>query len=82
MKDEQEPPQNPSNRPRKADKHEEKKEKKMREHYDFSKMNGRKNPYVKYLKQSVTVNLDRDTVDYFKSMAEEAGIPTEDSSGE
>ncbi len=47
----------------------------MREHYDFSKMKRRKNPYVKYLKQPVTMRLDRDTVAYFKSMAEEAGIP-------
>ena len=46
----------------------------MRDHYDFSKMNGRKNPYSKYLKQPVTICLDRDTVAYFKSMAEETGI--------
>jgi len=38
-------------------------------------MKGRKNPYVKYLKQPVTMRLDRDTVVYFKSLAEEAGIP-------
>ena len=43
----------------------------MREHYDFSKMKGRKNPYTKYLKQPVTMRLDCDTVAYFKSMAEE-----------
>ncbi|MEW6359141.1 MAG: antitoxin [Planctomycetota bacterium] len=36
----------------------------MRSHYDFSKMKGRKNPYVKRLKQSVTIPLDRDTEDY------------------
>ena len=47
----------------------------MRAHYDFSKMKGKKNPYVKYLKQPVTINLDRDSVDYFKSLAEESGIP-------
>ena len=47
----------------------------MREHYDFSKMKGKKNPYVKYLKQPVTMRLDKDSVDYFKSMAEESGIP-------
>ena len=46
----------------------------MRDHYDFSKMKGRKNPYTKYLKQPVTMRLDRDTVAYFKSMAEETGI--------
>ena len=47
----------------------------MKKHYDFSKMKGRKNPYIKYLKQPVTIRLDRDSVDYFKSLAEESGIP-------
>jgi uncharacterized protein (DUF4415 family) len=47
----------------------------MRGHYDFSKMKGRKNPYMRYLKQPVTLRLDRDTVSYFKSMSEETGIP-------
>ncbi|MCH7881178.1 MAG: BrnA antitoxin family protein [Proteobacteria bacterium] len=47
----------------------------MREHYDFSKMKGKKNPYIKYLKQPITLRLDRDSVDYFKSLAEESGIP-------
>jgi len=47
----------------------------MREHYDFSKMKGKKNPYIKYLKQPVTIRLDKDSVDYFKSLAEESGIP-------
>jgi len=47
----------------------------MRDHYDFSKMKGRKNPYAKQLKQPVTMRLDRDTVSYFKSMANETGIP-------
>ena len=47
----------------------------MRDHYDFSKMKGRRNPYVKYLKQPVTIRLDKDTVVYFRSMAEKTGIP-------
>ena len=47
----------------------------MKDHYDFSKMKVRKNPYIKYLKQPVTMRLDRDTVAYFKSMSEESGIP-------
>lgn len=47
----------------------------MREHYDFTKMKGKKNPYIKYLKQPVTMRLDRESVDYFKSLAEESGIP-------
>lgn len=47
----------------------------MREHYDFSKMKAKKNPYVKYLKQPVTMRLDKDSVDYFKALSEESGIP-------
>ena len=47
----------------------------MRDHYDFSSMKGKKNPYIKYLKQPVTMRLDKDSVDYFKSLAEETGIP-------
>jgi uncharacterized protein (DUF4415 family) len=47
----------------------------MRDHYDFSKMKGCKNPYIKYLKQPVTMRLDRDTISYFKSMSEESSIP-------
>ena len=47
----------------------------MRDHYDFSTMKGRKNPYVRMLKQPVTIRLDRDTVTYFKSMAVETGLP-------
>jgi uncharacterized protein (DUF4415 family) len=38
-------------------------------------MKGKRNPYTKYLKQPVTMRLDRDSVDYFKSLAEETGIP-------
>lgn len=47
----------------------------MRDHYDFSKMRGRKNPYVKHLKQSVTIRLDKDTIAYFKALAGDSGIP-------
>ena len=47
----------------------------MRAHYDFSKMKKRKNPYIKHLKQPVTMRLDRNTVSYFKAMSEETGIP-------
>jgi uncharacterized protein (DUF4415 family) len=47
----------------------------MRDHYDFTKMRGRKNPYTKRLKQPVTIRLDRDTVSYFKAMSNRMGIP-------
>ena len=47
----------------------------MRDHYDFSSMKGKKNPYIKYLKQPVTIRLDTDSVEYFKSLSEESNIP-------
>ena len=45
----------------------------MREEYDFS--NGRKNPYAKRLKKQITINIDNDTIDYFKAQSESSGIP-------
>jgi len=45
----------------------------MRAEYDFSK--ARKNPYAKRLKRRVTIRLDEPTVEYFKELAEETGIP-------
>ena len=47
----------------------------MKKHYDFSTMKGKKNPYIKYLKQPVTMRLDCESVEYFKSLAEDSGIP-------
>ena len=47
----------------------------MRAHYDFSKMKGKKNPYVKYLKQPITMRIDKDSIEYFKSLSEDSGIP-------
>ena len=45
----------------------------MKSHYDFSK--GKRNPYVRRLKQQVTMRLDRDTIQYFKNLSEENSIP-------
>jgi len=45
----------------------------MRDSYDFSK--SVKNPYSKKLKKQVTIRLDEDTIEYFKGMAEDKGIP-------
>ncbi|MDP8237443.1 MAG: CopG family antitoxin, partial [Candidatus Erginobacter occultus] len=36
---------------------------------------GEKNPYIKQLKQPVTMRLDKATIAYFKSLASELGIP-------
>lgn len=45
----------------------------MKNEYDFSQ--ARKNPYVKKLKKQITINIDSDIIDYFKALAEKAGIP-------
>ena len=45
----------------------------MRKEYDFSK--ARRNPYARHLKQQVTIRLDKPTVEYFKRLADENGIP-------
>jgi uncharacterized protein (DUF4415 family) len=45
----------------------------MREHYDFT--NSSPNLYAQKLKKQITIRLDEDTVEYFKGMAEEKGIP-------
>ncbi len=47
----------------------------MRAHYDFSRMKGERNPYVKLLKQPITIRLDKPTVIYFKNLAAELGVP-------
>lgn len=47
----------------------------MRDEYDFSKMKGIKNPYAKMLKQQITININRDTIDYFKKESNRTGIP-------
>jgi predicted DNA binding CopG/RHH family protein len=45
----------------------------MRKEYDFSK--ARRNPYAKRLKRPVTIRLDEQTIEYFKDLADETGIP-------
>ena len=47
----------------------------MKKHYDFGKMKGKKNPYIKQLKQPITIRLDKSTVAYFKALATELGMP-------
>ncbi len=47
----------------------------MRKHYDFGKMKGQRNPYVKLLKQPITIRLDKATIAYFKGLASELGMP-------
>ena len=45
----------------------------MRKNYDFS--TGSKNPYASRLKKQVTIRLEEGTIEYFKDLAEEIGIP-------
>jgi uncharacterized protein (DUF4415 family) len=45
----------------------------MKDEYDFS--NARKNPYAKRLKKQITINIDADTIDYFKDQSNAVGIP-------
>ncbi len=47
----------------------------MKQEYDLSKMQKRKNPFAKQLKKQVTIRMGVDVIDYFKSMSEETGIP-------
>lgn len=47
----------------------------MKKHYDFDKMEGQPNPYVKQLKQPITIRLDKATITYFKALADEIGMP-------
>jgi len=45
----------------------------MRKRYDFSK--SVPNPYIRKAKRQITIRLDGDTVDYFKSLAKQSGVP-------
>ncbi|MDD5028756.1 hypothetical protein GALL_463990 [mine drainage metagenome] len=45
----------------------------MRKEYDFSA--ARKNPYAAQLKKQITIRLDEESVNYFKSISEEVGMP-------
>ena len=47
----------------------------MRKEYDLEKMEWRRNPYAKQLKKQITIRMGVDVLDYFKSLAEETGIP-------
>lgn len=43
----------------------------MKDHYDFSR--AIRNPYAPAMKHRVTVELDRKTLEYFQSLADETG---------
>mgnify|MGYP001170587073 CR=1 FL=1 len=45
----------------------------MKKEYDFS--NSVKNPYAKKMKKAISIRLDENTIEYFKDMSENVGIP-------
>lgn len=45
----------------------------MLEEYDFS--TAVKNPYAKQLKKQITININMESIEYFKKQAEYMGIP-------
>ena len=45
----------------------------MKKSYDFSK--AKRNPYAKRLKQQITIRLDKPTIQYFKNLSDELGVP-------
>lgn len=47
----------------------------MRDEYDIENLNPRRNPYAKRLKKQITINIDNETIDFFKKQSEDSGIP-------
>lgn len=47
----------------------------MKKEYDIAKLNPRKNPYSNRLKKQVTINIDTDTIEYFKEQSSKSGLP-------
>lgn len=49
----------------------------MREEYDIKALNPKQNPYAKKTKskQQVTMNMNTSTVEYFKEISSESGVP-------
>nr|WP_321467352.1 BrnA antitoxin family protein [uncultured Desulfobulbus sp.] len=45
----------------------------MLEEYDFSK--SKKNPYAAKLKKQITIRIDEESINYFKEISDEVGIP-------
>ena len=45
----------------------------MRKEYDFSK--SVKNPYAKKLKKQISIRIEKETINYFRNVASETGIP-------
>ncbi len=48
---------------------------KMKEEYDLSKFKARRNPYAKRLKKQISIRIHKETIEYFKELSEETGVP-------
>lgn len=47
----------------------------MKKEYDFSKLKRAEPKYMKHLKESVTMRVDPQVIDYFKKLSKKTGIP-------
>ena len=47
----------------------------MRKEYNLKAMKLSPNPYISRLKQSVTIRLDKDVIEYFKGLSEKTRTP-------
>ena len=45
----------------------------MLDNYDFTKSIS--NPYISHLKKPITIRIENETIDYFKDLSGETGIP-------
>ena len=45
----------------------------MRKEYDFSQSVA--NPYAQKVKKQISINIEVDTIDYFKALSKKIGIP-------
>ena len=45
----------------------------LEKEFDFSK--AKRNPYAKMLKKQITININNDTIEYFKAESDRCGIP-------
>ncbi|WP_081111725.1 BrnA antitoxin family protein [Bdellovibrio bacteriovorus] len=47
----------------------------MRKEYDLKKMKAVDNPYIDKLKQTITIRLDSDVIEYFKDLSKRTHVP-------
>jgi predicted DNA binding CopG/RHH family protein len=47
----------------------------MKDEYDLSQMKSRENPYASRLKKQITLRLQPEIIEYFRTLAEENDIP-------